>query len=55
MKIKRILFKFLKEENMYLILKSQNVKGFSPGNKIFEEELNKLYNSDIEVVVKWIL
>ena len=52
MKIKRILFKFLKEENMYLILKSQNVKGFSPGNKIFEGELNKLYNSDIEVVVK---
>ena len=52
MKVKRLLFKYLEDEDKYVVLKVQNVDGFKPKQKISENELKKLYSTEIEVVIK---
>ena len=51
-KVKRLSFKYIEEEDKYLVIKVQNVGGYKPKQKLSEEELKKLYDTDIEVVVK---
>ena len=51
-KVKRLSFKYIEDENKYILLKVQNVKGFKPKQELSELELNKLYVTDIEVVIK---
>ena len=52
MKIKKLFFKYRKETNDYYLLKAINVEGFKPSQVISEDELKKLYSTDIEVVLK---
>ena len=51
-KIKRLTFKYLIETKEYVVIKVVNVKGFKPGDVLSEVELNKLYSTEIEVVIK---
>ena len=51
-KIKRLSFKYIEEEDKYVVIKVQNVLGIKPKQRFSEKNLRELPN-DIEVVVKW--
>ena len=51
-KPKKLFFKYREETNDYFLLKAINVEGFKPSQVLSEEELKKLYSTDIEVVLK---
>ena len=51
-KIKRIIFKYIRDRNTYVVLKVQNIKGFKPQQELNQIELDKLDSTDIEVIVK---
>ena len=52
MKVKRISFKYLEDENKYIVLKVQNVTGFRPKQKISPAEVDTLESTEIEVIRK---
>ena len=51
-KVKRLSFKYLNDVDGYIIIKVQNVKGFKPKQRLSQKELDKLNDTDIEVVIK---
>ena len=51
-KIKRLSFKYIEDKDKYVVIKVQNVKGFKPQQELSQSEVDKLEQTDIEVVIK---
>ena len=51
-KVKRLSFKYVEDEDKYVVIKVQNVKGFKPQQELTSNEVDNLQLTDIEVVVK---
>ena len=52
-KIKRLSFKYIEDKDKYVVIKVQNVKGFKPQQELSQSEVDKLEQTEIEVVIKW--
>ena len=51
-KVKRLSFKYIEDEDKYVVIKVQNVRGFKPQQELTQEDVDKIELTDIEVVIK---